>query len=132
MSWKYIMLQVGDKAMPVIFPGEFVHSFVAGAMQLVVEANDPKFDLRPKQLMSMLERGTAPVIGAGFIEGLAGTVSIGESESLGVKSRDQDIQIINNHPYEFGMPNPLSDTTELLILKRTIDLLTVRAQEISG
>lgn len=134
MAWKYIMLHdlERDRFVPVIFPDDLVHSFVAGAMQLVIEANDPKKDLRPRQLEQMLERGTAPVVGAGFVEGMAVCVAMGESESLGIKSRHEDTQLINNHPYEKGMIGLAGNTTELLILQRTIELLMTRMTEISG
>lgn len=132
MGWKYVMLQVGDRAMPIIFPEELVHAHVAGAMQLAVEALDPKKDLRPRQCESMLERGTAPVRSAGFVEGLACAIVIGESESLGVKSDDDDTQIINNHPYEKGMLSPLGNVTETLVLQKTIELLMIRRQGLSS
>lgn len=132
MSWKYVMLQVGDRAMPIIFPSELIHSHVAGAMQLAVEATDPQKDLRPRQCEQMLERGTAPVRSAGFLEGLACAIAMGESESLGVKSDDDDTQLINNHPYEKGMLSPLGNVTEALLLQKTAQLLLLRKQEIGG
>lgn len=123
---------MGDREVPIIFPNELVHSYVAGAMQLVVEAHDPKKDLRPKQLEGFLERGVAPVVSAGFLEGMATAITMGESESIGVKSRDEDARIINNYPYEKGMPGIMSEMTEKLILVRTIELLMTRIKEIEG
>lgn len=138
MAWKYVMLQVGDRAMPIIFPEELVHAHVAGAMQQVIGAiKGPHQRFNEKQLETRLRDAEyredgAPVRSAGFVEGLACAIAMGESESIGVKADEEDTQIINNHPYEKGMMTPLGNVTEALLLKKTIELLELRRSEISG
>jgi hypothetical protein len=118
MAWKYIMVQIDDRAVPIIFPPELVHAEVYRRLARLfydqAKMNDPV------------------VVGAGFVEGLACCMAIGESETLGIKSRPEDTQLINNHPYEKGISTPLSNMTESLILQKTIELLMLRKQEISG
>jgi hypothetical protein len=118
MAWKYIMVQVDDRAVPIIFPQELVHAEVYRRLARVfydqAKMKDPV------------------VVGAGFVEGLACCIAMGESETLDIKARPEDTQIINNHPYEKGIPTPLSNMTEGLLLQKTIELLMLRKQEIGG
>lgn len=81
---KYIMLETDEGLkLPIIFPEILTHCFVAGAMQLAVDCMDPQKDLRPRQLLSMLEGGSAKPVSAGFIN-LGVDVEVhGDSESLG-------------------------------------------------
>lgn len=81
---KYIMFETAEgQKMPTIFPDQLTHCFVAGAMQLVFDTLDTKKDLRPRQLLGMLEAPTAPPVSAGFIT-LGTDITVhGESESLG-------------------------------------------------
>lgn len=132
MSWKYIMLQIGDQAVPVIFPDIFVHSFMAGAMQLVADTLNPEKDLRPKQLESMLEAASAPVVSAGLIPGFAIPAAVGNSDTLRKASRPEDTRIINNFPYEQGREGLAHNVTERLLLQATIELLMTRIAEIDS
>jgi len=118
MSWKYIMVQVDDRALPVIFPGQLVHAEVWQRLRY------PFYE--------MAKMKDPAVVSAGFLEGMAVAVATGESETLRIKARDEDTQLINNHPYEHGMPSPLGNSSEVLILKKTIDLLTLRMRELGG
>lgn len=89
---KYIMLETEDgRKLPIIFPDCLVHSLVAGAIQLAVDAMNPKKDLRPQQCERLLRDGSTAVFSAGFI-GLGLDVTChGESESLGgLKSAPAD------------------------------------------
>jgi hypothetical protein len=117
---KYIMLETAEgQKLPVIFPDALTHCFVAGAMQLVMDTLDPKKDLRPKQLLSFLERPSAPVTSAGFIN-LGVDISVyGESESLGgVKSKPADaVRIICGEAIQF-MPDEMA---EMLLEKLRAD-----------
>lgn len=79
---KYIVLETEDgRRLPIIFPEQLTHCFVAGAMQLVVDTLDPKKDLRPRQLDRMLQDGDAKPTSAGFVQIQMCAVS-GRSESL--------------------------------------------------
>lgn len=81
---KYIMLETAEgMKLPIIFPDILTHCFVAGAMQLAVDCLDPKKDLRPRQLDSLLEGGSAKPVSAGFINIGVDVEVHGESESLG-------------------------------------------------
>lgn len=85
---KYIILQTADgQRFPIAFPEAFTHCFVAGAMQLVLDTLDPKKDLRPKQLDTMLASGSGKVVAAGFCNTGRDFACFGESESLGAVSR---------------------------------------------
>lgn len=118
MAWKYIMVQVDDRAVPIIFPNELVHAEVYRRLARVFYDQSKMKD--------------PVVVGAGFLEGLACCIATGESETLDIKSRPEDTQIINNHPYEKGIPTPLSNMTEGLLLQKTIELLALRKEEIGG
>lgn len=81
---KYIMLETKEgMKLPILFPDILTHCFVAGAMQLAVDCLDSKKDLRPKQLMTLLESGSTRVTGAGFVAVDSDVRTFGESESLG-------------------------------------------------
>ncbi len=118
MPWKYIAVQVDDRVHPIIFPTDLVHADVwrrlRGPFFEMAKMKDPR------------------VISAGFVEGLAVALALGESESLDIKSLDTDTQLINNHPYERGIPTPLSNMTEILLLKKTVELLMLRKQELEN
>ena len=118
MAWKYVMVQVDDRAMPIIFPSELVHQDVYRRLAYLFHSASKMKD--------------PVVVGAGFVEGLACCIAMGESEKLDIKSRPEDTKIINNHPYENGIPTPLSNMTEGLLLQKTIELLMLRKQEIGG
>lgn len=113
---KYIMLETKDGAkLPIIFPDVLTHVFVAGAMQLVIDTMDPKKDLRPRQLLSMLEGGSAAVVSAGFV-GLGMDITVhGESESLGgIKSKPADAaRIVGGEAIQY-MPDEMA---EMLLAK---------------
>lgn len=120
MAWKYIMIQVDDRAYPIIFPYELVHQEVWQRLRY------PFFQ--------MAKMKDPVVVGAGMVEGLACCIAMGESETLHIESRPEDTQLINNHPYEKGIPTPLSNSTEVLLLQKTIELLMIRKRglETSG
>lgn len=118
MAWKYIMVQVDDRAFPIIFPQELVHQEVWQRLRY--------------PFYQMAKMKDPEVVGAGFVEGMAVCIAMGESETLHIKARPEDTQLINNHPYEKGIPTPLSNTTESLLLQKTIELLMLRNQEIGG
>ena len=81
---KYIMFETAEgQKMPIIFPEQLTHCFVAGAMQLVFDTLDTKKDLRPKQLLNFLESPTAAPVSAGFVSIGLDVECHGESESLG-------------------------------------------------
>lgn len=113
---KYIMFETSEgQKMPIIFPDQLTHCFVAGAMQLVFDTLDSKKDLRPKQLLNFLEAPTAAPVSAGFINlGIDITVH-GESESLGgLKSVPADAaRIICGDAIQF-MPDEMA---ELMLAK---------------
>lgn len=117
MAWKYIMVKVDDRQVPILFPSELVHADVW------------KYLRRP--FYDAAKMGDPSVVSAGFVEGLAVAVSMGESETLGIESREEDARIINNHPYEHGRDVPTAALTEALILQRTAEMLIVRAQGIA-
>jgi len=125
MSWKYVMFQDRHgRQFPVIFPQELVHAEMA---KIVPHA------YRSGELADGKREWDCPkAVSAGFVEGMAVCIAMGESESMGVKSRPEDTQIINNHPYEKGIVTPMSNLTESLILQKTIELLAFRKQEIGG
>lgn len=118
MSWKYIMVKVDDRQIPIIFPNELVHADVW------------KYLRRPFFDQAKLSDPT--VVSAGFVEGMAVAIACGESETLKLKSRDEDTRIINNHPYEKGRETPLGELTEKMLLVRTIELLMERIKQIDA
>lgn len=105
---KYIVLETKDGARLPILPEALTHSFVVGAMQLAVDALDPKKDLRGKQCESLLERAAAPVVSAGFVQ-IDGAHVRGNSESLGgVKfNRADEARMILGDAIQF-MPDDLA------------------------
>lgn len=82
---KYIMMTNGMRYYPIIFPKDFVHRFMAGAVQGMLGGD--KF-LR--------------AIAAGDYDPVSGTCS-GESETMKLKSRGKiDSDIIAHYPYFHG------------------------------
>lgn len=122
-DWKYVMIKSGDHSYPIIFPNALIHSHVAGAMKMVLDTLDPKKDLRPRQLESMLENPNHQVTGAGFLN-LAVTSTFGMSESLGLNSHEQDAAIINMWPYAQGLDQDLgNDLMETVLLTRFSEMM---------
>lgn len=131
-DWKYIVVELGDQKLPIIFPAAITHSFMAGAMQLVMDTFDPTKDLRPKQLQRMLEDGKHKPTSAGFIAALSVVSTFGASESLGnLKSREEDASVINCMPYDNGRDTGMPNLEGILLLK-TIELLMEKIKDMSG
>lgn len=80
---KYVMFQVEDQKIPIIFPEQLVHAEVAAVVKAV------------------LSNG-AKVVSAGLITAMAVVATDGDSETLGLKSDPADANIINAYPYEHG------------------------------
>ena len=89
-DWKYIVIEVGDRKLPIIFPGELVHSDVAEAMERVVEQT---------------AETKAVTSSAGSIPALQVLSTEGQSSTLGLNSRRKDADLINGLPYTGGRPD---------------------------
>lgn len=83
-DWKYIMLQVGDVKVPILFPGTMAHSDMADVM-----ARYP-FD------------APAHVVSAGGIPALQVIAVEGGSTTLRISVDPEDAGVINTYPYNHG------------------------------
>lgn len=106
-EWKYIMFEANGQQVPVIFPGQLIHSDMqVGAGHAI---RTYVVNLQPNNWSSS-------VLSAGFISGLIVTGTYGKSESMGnVRSREEDRRIINEWPYAHGRDDGIS--CESMILK---------------
>jgi hypothetical protein len=118
MSWKYIMVQVDETAIPIIFPDRLVHKDI--------------WQRTAKLFYDQSKMKDPEVVGAGFIHCLSILDCSGESETLDIKARPQDRQLINNFPYESGVTQALSNRTEILILTRTVELMLDRINKLTS
>lgn len=103
MAWKYIIVQVGNREVPLIFPGDLVHRlmfenyvdyFVGVALELMPQA------LVTKEAVENLRKAIKP-ISAGEISFDVGTCS-GGSETLGLRAREHDAAFIRSYQYHYG------------------------------
>lgn len=104
MAWKYIILQVGNAEVPIIFPKDLIHAEVARAMQSyyvrVAVQCAPKGVLSDKALSEL--RGSIKAVSAGELTLDVGACT-GRSDTLGVSSRPEDERVIAAHPYTHGL-----------------------------
>lgn len=101
-AWKYVVLRTGNRLVPVIFPGELVHSRMAAAMKtyfasIAVEMSNGA--LSESALDNLIKQ--IDVVSAGEATLEVGACS-GRSETLGIGSRPEDRVLINSLPYTGG------------------------------
>lgn len=93
-DWKYVMWEANGAMVPILFPNTLIHAEVAryagGAVRQHVIATRPN-------------NWSSSVVSAGFVSSLLVTGVHGESETLGIKSREEDRGFINTWPYTHGM-----------------------------
>ncbi len=103
MSWKYVIMKVGNTEVPVIFPSRLVHCLIAENIKdyFVDEARTVTRGLDlPKGSTKKLRDEIVPV-SAGDLE-LRVLSANGSSETLGIGARPNDKDAINAHPYTGG------------------------------
>lgn len=102
MPWKYVIVQVGNTEVPIVFPSRLVHSMVVDAVKdiFVAEARLLTRGILPKGSMGKL-RNEITAVSAGECEMIVRSAS-GSSETLGIASRPDDKDRINTHPYTGG------------------------------
>ena len=93
-AFKYVMFKMGDRKVPIIFPSEFTHKFVAAGFQSAVRRDDVS--------LGKLEYRKLEPVSAGFIEGVNVYSATGDSETMGLKSDPEDRNIINAYGLELG------------------------------
>lgn len=103
MGWKYIIMKVGRRECPVIFPDTMIHAHVSGAIKamLVQEAdalsNHTLSDNAKRRLMRELK-----TVSAGSLYVSVNGVT-GHSDTLNLSSRQEDEQLINGFEYFHGV-----------------------------
>lgn len=104
MSWKYIVMQVGNREVPVIFPEHMVHSLMAERMKdyfgLIVLEAMPLGLGTPDQLQRLTQMFKP--VAAGSVELEIGACS-GGSESLGLEARADDARFLRTYNYHHGI-----------------------------
>lgn len=93
MDWKYIMFEANGSKLPVIFPPSVIHSTMAEGIQ---------HSIRRHVIDEAPGRWSSKPISAGFISTLLVTGVHGDSETLNLKSVEDDRRIINEWPYCAG------------------------------
>lgn len=101
MAWKYVIVQVGNTEVPVIFPERMVHALVVEHLKdyFVGEAKLVAPFLGEKALRALRDQIVAN--SAGQCEIIVRSAT-GDSETLGIASRPDDKDRINTHPYTGG------------------------------
>lgn len=95
-DYKYIVFKdKHGRRFPVIFPAEMVHSHVAEAVQNAVRMDE--IHARPRDF------SFPKPVSAGFVSRVGAYAVNGDSESLGLKSHADDLQLINTYPYTKGL-----------------------------
>lgn len=106
MGYNYVILGLGDREIPIIYPDVLVHKQIAEAIQPLVEQMRGEEDVTPVKVVS-----------AGSLQLTVNTCE-GRSTTLNLESRgDTDEQQINCMPYWHGMlePKPLSRDLYMLV-----------------
>ena len=101
MAWKYVILQVGNTEIPVIFPQRMVHLLVAESLKDYF-VREVQLAAGPLPVISTQLRAQLRVVAAGELEMVVMNAS-GSSETLKIPSRPQDKDVINSHPYTGGV-----------------------------
>jgi hypothetical protein len=103
MAWKYVIMRVGNREVPVLFPESMVHAHMAEMMQLYF-ATEAQFlaggVLSTDAVRKIADSVTAASAGSCEVRVLVARDS--GSETLGIKSRFHDTAVINMHPYTGG------------------------------
>lgn len=100
---KYILFQLGDQLIPVLFPDQMVHRDMAHAIQG----------------WPFLRMKDATIVSAGTVSGVTCSMTSDESKTLNVVARDEDATVINTYDYCFGLPNPNARLIESQVLLAT-------------
>jgi hypothetical protein len=103
MAWKYIVLRLANREVPIIFPESLVHRQVAEAItgmyaQTAVEMSN---GMLTAAALDKLTEAIVPVA-AGEVTLDIGKAS-GGSETLGVRSRPTDSAWLRNYSYHHGI-----------------------------
>jgi hypothetical protein len=103
MPWKYVIMQVGNSEVPVIFPERMVHLLVVELLQdyFVHEVLQAASFALSEASIEKLREAIKP-IAAGSLE-MVVTATHGDSETLHISSRPEDKARINSHPYDGGI-----------------------------
>lgn len=95
-DYKYIVFKDNHgRRFPVIFPAEMTHSYMAEAVQHATRMGEIHARLR--------EFSCPEPESAGFVSGLSVLGTHGYSESIGVKSHADDLDLIRLYPYSKGL-----------------------------
>ena len=97
-DWKYVMFEMNGAAVPVLFPPILVHKDVEDAMARCIRKT--AIETSPKDWSSR-------TLSAGFCSQLVVLGTHGNSETIGIGSREQDRTLINEWPYAHGMESPM-------------------------
>lgn len=110
MAWKYIVMQVGNREVPIIFPDHLVHKGIAQAMKLYFGqlALSASSGMMTRDALKKLIKDLQPV-SAGSITFDVGKCA-GKSDSLGVRSRPSDTDLIENFEYTHGLTDGNEET----------------------
>lgn len=104
MSWKYVIMRVGNAEVPVIFPDRMVHALVADALKGYFAAEAMIVmppELRSRETRERLRSQIVPV-SAGDCN-LIVTEAFGKSDTLKLSARPHDESALNTHPYTGGI-----------------------------
>ena len=116
MSWKYVVIQVGNRAVPIIFPEQLTHSrvgekvrdiFIEDAQSVMRQMGFTEEQLEKNR--PALERGTK-FLSAGSIGMLEVGMVSGKSASLEIASREgEDKEMINGYGVHGGLMDVFDD-----------------------
>jgi len=101
-GYKYIIVQKGNQELPFIFPAQCVHSLMFQAVQVMTMQEIKTMYPEATSKMQADAALSLKVVGAGSVTFDVGKAG-GFSETLDVKSREQDSSVIQSFPYTSGL-----------------------------
>jgi hypothetical protein len=92
---KYIVLDTGERELPIIFPDEMNHIDIATA---ITNLGDYK---------------SCRLVAGGFIQ-MGSSLCFGSSQTLAISSRIEDQALINGYDYSHGIKDQIDIVTEIM------------------
>lgn len=106
-EWKYVIFQVGDRKVPIIFPGSLVHLDIYSALApLLTDGHGQGYG----------------VVSAGEV-GLMVSHTSGRSTTLNIEANARDARTINVLPYSGGVTTALDETIERMLTLKFLDIM---------
>lgn len=94
MAFKYIVINVHGRSLPIIFPDLMVHDDTFRAVREAIWTGAMEAGANPPEVS---------VVSAGSIDGLSVVAASGYSETLKLGANESDARLINGFAYNHGI-----------------------------